>query len=266
MRRRIVIATDLDGTLLDSRTYSFEAAMSALEQVRVRRIPLIIVSSKTRAEIEIYRSRLRNTDPFISENGGGIFIPDGCLPYDVSGEHLEGYTVRALGMPYERSRALLVRLRNESGIAVRGFGDMTPDEVSAVTGLVRREALLAKQRDFSEPFVFPGEPDERFLRAIETAGARWTQGRLFHIMGDHDKGKAVTLLRELWERAYGRVKLVGLGDGLNDLPFLRVVDRPVLVKGEYGHDPRIDIPGLLRTSGSGPAGWNEAVLAILEDK
>lgn len=71
----LIIFTDLDGTLLHPMTYSFEEAMPALKLCRERGIPLILCSSKTRAEIEVYRQRLKNEHPFIPENGGGIFIP-----------------------------------------------------------------------------------------------------------------------------------------------------------------------------------------------
>jgi mannosyl-3-phosphoglycerate phosphatase len=69
--QRVLIFTDLDGTLLDS-SYSFNDALPALDLIRERAIPLIICSSKTRAEIEHYRKRLDNRHPFISENGGGF--------------------------------------------------------------------------------------------------------------------------------------------------------------------------------------------------
>jgi hydroxypyruvate reductase len=120
------------------------------------------------------------------------------------------------------------------------------------------------QRDFDEPFVFEGAPDERFLRAIEDSGLTWTQGRLFHVMCRHDKGRAVSLLRSLYEKKLGNVTSIGLGDGPNDLQMLQAVDRPVLVRQEDGrHDTRADIPNLLKTQLPGPAGWNEAVLQLL---
>ena len=59
-QRAMVVFTDLDGTLLDKKTYSFEAAREALTELRARNIPLIVVSSKTRAEIEPIRLELRN--------------------------------------------------------------------------------------------------------------------------------------------------------------------------------------------------------------
>jgi mannosyl-3-phosphoglycerate phosphatase len=137
---------------------------------------------------------------------------------------------------------------------------MTSEEIAQRTGLSLNESMLAKKRDFGEPFIFTGRPDERFLKAIEASGLHWTQGRLYHIMGNHDKGKAVQVLKDLYEQSMGSVTTVGLGDGFNDLPLLDEVDHPVLIRQENGsYDERINIPGLYKTQGRGPSGWNEAV-------
>ncbi|MCZ7625281.1 MAG: HAD-IIB family hydrolase [Candidatus Methylomirabilis sp.] len=93
----LVIFTDLDGTLLDYKTYSFDPARDALEKVRQRGIPLVLCTSKTRAEVARYRQRLNNDDPFIVENGGAAFIPAGYFPFaypyqrDVNGYHVIEY-------------------------------------------------------------------------------------------------------------------------------------------------------------------------------
>lgn len=264
-KQQLIIITDLDGSLLDARTYSFEDAKPALERIGRENIPLILCSSKTRAELELYRQRLRNHQPFIVENGGGIIIPEGYFPFPVEGDAQNGCQVISLGTPYTEIRYHFVQLRDRLKTAARGFGDMNIGEIMALTRLPRDEAARAMMREYGEPFVFDGPPDDRFLQAIEAEGLRWTQGKLFHIMGRHHKGKAVNILRGLFERAQGPVALMGLGNSLNDLPFLLAVDRPVLIRREDGsHDPRINIPGLYRTTGIGPAGWNEAVLRVLE--
>jgi hydroxypyruvate reductase len=259
-----IIVSDLDGTLLDSADYSFAAALPALRAIRARGIPLVLCSSKTRAEMEVYRQRLDNRHPFIAENGAGIFIPRGYFSFPVEAEAFDGYQLITLGTPYAVVRKQFVRLREQLGARVRGFADMTDDEVAALTGLPRGEARLAKQRDFDEAFVFDGTAGETFLRAIGDAGLHWTQGRFFHIMGDHDKGRAVHLLQSLYRREFGAVTSIGLGDSLNDLPMLAAVDRPVLVRHADGSfDTRIDLPGLLKTQQPGPSGWNGAVLQLL---
>lgn len=260
----MVIFTDLDGSLLDADTYSYAAALPALRTVGEQAIPLVFVSSKTRSEIEVWRQRLGNAHPFISENGGGIFIPQGYFPFPVPGDRRGQYDVISLGMPYESVRRRFVAMRERLGIAVRGFADMTDEEVAALTGLSTDDVRRARQRDFCEPFVFSGTPDERLMQEIEKEGLRWTQGRFFHIMGDHHKGRAVDILKQLYANRHGVVATIGIGDSLNDLPFLLAVDNPVLVKNRNNrHDDRIKIPGLRRTKGKGPVGWNEAVLDLL---
>lgn len=264
---KTIVFTDLDGTLLDSKTYSFRDALPALDILQKRRIPLILCSSKTRAEMEACRRHLNNEHPFISENGGGIFIPSGYFSFPIKAEAVNGYQAITPGMPYADIISRFTQLRKKIPAPVRGFADMSAEEIAALTGLSLPGARLAKQRDFDEPFIFEGAPDQRFLQAIESMGLRWTQGRIFHIMGDHDKGRAVSLLMSLYEQQYGPVKSIGLGDGYNDLPMLQAVDHPVLVRHEDGSfDARIDIPGLLKTQLPGPAGWNETLMKLLPDE
>ncbi|MDO8293793.1 MAG: HAD-IIB family hydrolase [Gallionella sp.] len=259
-----IIFSDLDGTLLDPVDYSFAAALPALEAIRTQDVPLILCSSKTRAEIEVYRQRLNNEHPFITENGGGIFIPQDYFSFHIEGEAFGDYLLIKLGTPYAEIRRQFVQLRERLSAKARGFADMTDMEVSALTGLPPGEAVLAKQRDFDEVFVFDGAPDETFLKAIEATGLHWTQGQFFHILGDHDKGRAVNLLQSLYRREFGAVASIGLGDSLNDLPMHEAVNRPVLVRHADGSfDARIDLPGLLKTQRPGPSGWNDAVLHIL---
>lgn len=261
--RKTIIFSDLDGTLLDGR-YSFNDVLPALNIIKARAIPLILCSSKTRAEIEACRLQMHNGHPFISENGGGIFIPQGYFSAPLEASSFDGYQLITLGMPYAEIRRRFVALRKQLGAQVRGFADMTAEEVAELTGLSCDAASFAKQRDFDEPFIFDGAPDERFLQAIEDAGLRWTQGRIFHILGNHDKGRAVEILKSLYGQEYGETSSIGLGDSFNDFPMLQAVDRPVLIRHEDGSfDSRMAMAGLVKTQSPGPRGWNEAVLQLL---
>ncbi len=262
----IIIFTDLDGTLLHPRTYSFNEARPALELIRQRHIPLVLCSSKTRAEIEVYRRRLANDHPFISENGGGVFIPEGYFPSFIDGEIQGGYRLIRFGSPYQELRNALMDLRERLSIKVRGFGDMSAQETALISGLSESEAALAKMRDFDEPFIFEesGAKTDAFLQAIETRGYRWTRGRFYHIIGENDKGRAAAFLKDLYEKKYGPIRTVGIGDSLNDLPLLRVVDNPVLVRKENGtYEEGIGLPNLMRADGIGPGGWNRMIMSLL---
>jgi mannosyl-3-phosphoglycerate phosphatase len=265
MRQKIVVFSDLDGTLLDPVNYSFIEALPALELLRVQGVPLVLCSSKTRAEMLLYRQRLGNQHPFIAENGGGVYMPAGYFSTPIASDlTLAGYERLALGTPHGEIRRQFVALRAQTGARVRGFTDMRLEEITALTGLDTELAALARQREFDEPFVFDGPPDTGFLQAINGAGLNWTQGRIFHVMGQHDKGCAVRLLSALFARERGRMVTLGLGDGPNDLPMLQAVDHPVLVRREAGQIEASDqVAGLTITQSTGPKGWNEAVLEFL---
>jgi mannosyl-3-phosphoglycerate phosphatase len=280
--KKVIIFTDLDGTLLDYITYSFEKALPALQLVRERDIPLIICSSKTAKEVIFYRERLENEHPFISENGGGIFIPKdyfkseirnsrpGESPEETKSEIIEegNYLVIRLGATYADLRKTLEALRKE-GFSVRGFGDMTVQEIADTAHLDSAEAELAKERDFDEPFTFEGTGEEtrRLFEAITARGFHYTKGEFFHILGNTDKGKAVSILMNLYTKEFGEMTSVALGDSPNDIPMLELVDYPIIVqRPNETYAISRNIPNLRRIDAIGSAGWNKAIFELLSDR
>ncbi len=272
-KRTLIIFTDLDGTLLDSVTYSFDAAHEALAQLRDRSIPVILVSSKTRAEIESLRFQLQNEHPFIVENGGAVVVPADYFPFPLTGAVTSGhYQVIALGTPYPLLRAALKEIEKELGSELRGYGDMSVEEIAARTGLSRQKAELAKQRDYDEPFIIEGTGcrEETVLEAINARALCCTKGdRFYHLMGPQDKGRAVRTLIRLYQRrtsADGEaLSTVAIGNSLNDLPMLAAVDEPILVqRGDGSYVSGFELPRLKLAPGPGPAGWNRAILSRLQ--
>ncbi len=261
-----IVFTDLDGTLLHPQDYSFREAEPALRMLRERSIPIVMTSSKTRKEIELYRRRLSIADPFVSENGGGIFVPEGYFPFEVEGRSIDGYRVTMLGSPYEEVRRALKEIAASVGAEIKGFGDMTVKEVAELTGLPEQEAALSMQRDFVEPFVCTrdGRILNEVLKEIGRRGLRWTRGRFYQIMGSHDKGRAVRILAGYYRRLYGDVVTIGLGDSLNDEPMLYEVDIAVCVAKKDGSYEPLGIEGIIRADGIGPSGWKSAIIDIIK--
>jgi len=268
----IVIFTDLDGSLLDATTYSYEAAEQALAAIQRRGASLILVSSKTRSEIEPLRRRLDNHHPFIVENGGALLIPKGYFPFPVDQAIInEDYQVIEIGTPYLALRSALKNIGDLLGCRIRGFGDLSAEEVARFTGLPPADALLAKRREYDEPFVIEGRRVawNDLLRAAETQGLRCTEGgRFYHLTGSNDKGIASTVLTKQYRRlalaAGDTLTTIGLGDSLNDLPLLTTVDYPILVqKPDRSYDSNIHLPRLIHADGIGPVGWNRSLIDLL---
>ena len=267
-----LVFTDLDGTLLDATTFSFEPAQAALRLLRTRGIPLVLVSSKTRAEMEPIHRALDCRDPFIVENGGGVFVPSGYFQFSLDGAgERGGFHVVEFGSPYAVLRRALTDIHATLGGGVRGFGDMSADEIAALTGLSCAEARLAMQREYDEPFVLEGPPRllEEVKRLVQARGLRCVSGgRFHHLMGPSDKGRACRYLIDCYRRHFPArsqpLATVALGNSQNDLPMLAAVDRPILLKRPDGsYDPAVDLPHLTRAPGIGPAGWNQAIMHLL---
>lgn len=267
MPKDLIVYTDLDGTLLDHETYSFHPAKDALELLEEKGIPLVICTSKTRAEIEFVRKLLGNSEPFISENGGGVFIPEGYFNpgfgYDRVVKH---YEVIELGTRSEVLVDTLKEISLETGTRIKGFSDMSASELSDLTGLDEHTARLSQIRDYSEPFLIYGDEKETetVIEKINLKGYRYTRGgRFHHILGENDKGKAVRILTDIYKKELGVVKTLGLGDSLNDLPMLKEVDIPILVqKPGGGYDSAVSVDNIIYADAPGPYGWNSEILKL----
>jgi len=268
----LVIVTDLDGTLLDPVTYEMGPALPVLQRVERAGIPLVLCSSKTRAEIEALQQRLGISHPFIPENGGAIVAPAGYFR-DVPPAAVVagGRFVLELGRHYPEVVTILREVAAAERVRVVGFSDMTVSDVAADCGLSALDAQLAKLRQYDEPFTLCGADPatrSRFLKALRRRGLRAVSGgRYDHAIGDADKGQAVAVLRTLFSEQPGPVVMAGLGDGLNDMSMLRAVDRPFIIRSDMnGATSRLlrKVPTALVTQASGPAGWAEAVTALLD--
>ena len=282
-----IIFTDLDGTLLDHESYSWAEAGPALDLCREHGVPVIIATSKTRSEIEPLHRSLSISAPFISENGGGIFIPMeictdapfGACPSDrfflenkqevIHSEIGEKkFWKVSLGLNYDRLVENLREIRHELGWNIRGFSDMNLAEISRLTGLDKEGSRLASMREFDEPFIL-NEPYEDMAPLWEIAEKRGLEitsgGRFFHLKGRNDKGIAMDLMVSWYRRSYDKILTIALGDSPNDFGMLERSDFPVLIKSEKDFSQLKDsIPELTMTGRKGPEGWNAAVTDILK--
>jgi len=267
--RQIVIFTDLDGTLIDHDTYDFRKAQPALDQLRSRAIPVIICSSKTRAEIEVYRRRMGLYGPFIVENGGAIFIPKHDLDIeDIATVPKGPYRVVELGETYADLCAVWQDIKKKGNFRMKGFSEMSVEEIADCTGLPLEEASLAAEREYSEPFVFSDTSVQfRLLtRLVQEKGLVITRGgRFYHLIGDNDKGKAVQVLKRAYSDTYPdkRIWTVGLGDSANDIPMLRHVDMPVVIRKKTGEWEKVLEVNATYSDKAGPEGWAETIQTIL---
>lgn len=264
----LLIYTDLNDTLLDAN-YDFSAANEALDVIREKDIPLIITTSKTRAQVEIYRKRLNINHPIIVENGSAVYfsqgsfprgrIPDGCQIED------EEY-IFPLARKVDAVIPLLKEAADAVGAEIEMISDMPVEKIHKLTGMPVEECGLAKNRRYIMYFLCPNRREE-LIEELKRRNLKVTWGSYFLHVGDTgSKGTAVHKLTALY-RGLGYLRLIsaGFGDNMNDKSMFENVSAPYLVERPGGgYAEGIEVDGLERLQGIGPIGWNKGVLSLVK--
>jgi len=256
----LLVFTDLDGSLLDHHTYSWQPAQEWLDRLSAAQVPVILTTSKTAAEVAQLQQQLRLTQhPFIAENGATI-----SLPSDWHGEK-DNSTGHFNGTSYEDIRRTLINLRQRYDFEFRGFGDVSTQQVVDWTGLKLENAKLAMQREASEPLIWFGNDLDfvRFEKYLHEENLALTRGgRFWHVMGkDAGKGPAVKWLSEQYEQQSGKPVLsISLGDGPNDIGMLNATHCAVVILGHHPHAMTLENEEhAFRTTQRGPEGWKQGL-------
>lgn len=265
--RRLLVFSDLDGTLLDHHGYSHAQAEPALATLAARKVPLMLATSKTQAEVRVLRHTLGNEAPFVVENGGAVVVPPGYFDFEgaPSGEIV-------LGTTYARVREAVIELRRRFSLegAVVGFGDLDAAGVAELTGLSLEQATLAKQRLSSEPLCVP-RGDRRlqaFVQALEGYGLTAKQGgRFLSVQGPVDKATGMRVLVDCFRRQLPGVSLVtvAVGDSHNDLEMLRAADMPVVILPAVTGKARLQLErdDVILPDAPGPQGFRQGIETVL---
>lgn len=257
--QQLILFTDLDGTLLDHHSYSWQAASPALQQLRKLRIPLVLCTSKTAAEVSLLHRQLELDTPYIIENGAGIILTP------------TGISAHFFGKPYSELIPLLQDLRHKYGYRFTGFNDFSNAEIAAETGLDPENARLARERLCSEPIRWQDSQQalldfQQHLSQYDLQLLRG--GRFYHVLGKAaDKGVALHwLLANYPDHNGSNWYSIALGDGPNDQSMLDAADLAVVIPSESGVSPEPKNSQIIYAEEPGPSGWNHAVLGILAKK
>ncbi|MEX0339665.1 MAG: HAD-IIB family hydrolase [Arenibacterium sp.] len=249
-----IVFSDLDGTLLDHGTYSWEAARPALDRLATLGVPVILASSKTASEMDVLQQSMGLSGfPAIVENGAGLI----------------GLKVEAEpdSTDYQRIRDALNRLPTALRERFQGFGDMTVSEVSAATGLDITNAKRAKRRGFSEPGIWRGSDDDQnaFIAALGQEGLSARKGGRFLTLS---LGATKADQMEHVLSSYAPAVSIALGDAPNDVEMLERADYGAIIHNPHSPPlPRLkgeDTARIRRTKEAGPKGWSEAIDYFLD--
>lgn len=263
-----VVFTDIDGTLIDIFTGQFDATRALVKKLIESKIPLILCSSKTKAEQELIMEEAELSEPFIVENGGAIFLPlsyfDGTLNFKA--RKIDNYQVIELGKPAAIVMSKLKELRENYDLDFTAASEMSIDELCKIALMEKEAALRMIQREYGETIVEINNRDfDKFVTKVEDIGLKVISGgRFMDVTGGNNKGTAVKVLIDLFKYKYkNKVVFFGIGDSPNDESMLQLVDFPMLVQRTDGTWQSSHIERIMRLKGVGPEGWKLAFNEIM---
>ena len=269
---RLVVMTDLDGCILDPETYEYDKALPLIQRLREQGIEIIFSSSKTKAEQLLYIDRLGLKDiVFIVENGAAIYIPKKkaglhIIKHNTRCRDHGDYYACVLGRTISEIKNMISDIIEKHRDHIIWMDEITPRLFSELTGLPEDEAVLALKREYSYLFI-PKTKNratiDEVLDEIRGRGLNIQVGGvgISQINGDHDKGKALLLLRDLI-KDYRDAHIIAVGDAMNDAPMLKVADTGVLLGVDLDVVKAIGRDDLIVVKNKGSLAWRN-ILARL---
>ena len=268
---RIVLFSDPD-TLREDGVPGWAATCAAIRTLEERGVAVVLWGNETRSQMEVIQRNLELHHPFISETGGGLFVPHGYFPDRlVGGRAVTNYRVVDFGKPYHIVAETLHEVARKLAVNITGFSDMSIQDVANDCGLSLAQARLAKLREYDEPFrMQDSEPAiySRMCSALRRLGLRcFTHEAFHHATSVASRTHSLRLLASLYRQtSASHVLTIGLAKARSETCVLQAVDIPVVVQGNTTDAARLGrkVPTARFTNTDGPDEWSDAIAQLID--
>ena len=262
---KFLIFSDLDGTFLNSETYSFGALKNYIKKFDFQ-YELIFVSSKTYEEIINIQKKLNINFPFVVENGACIFFPINYFKnkkisskLDNYKNHLELRLTEFDAVKFYKQFSFLKEKYNFSF-----YMDLPNRKIAELTNLKSNSAKLSKLRNFSNPILWEDSLKKKLtfieeVRSLNDSYSILEGGRFIHISDQFDKGLAIKKFLDYKKEHDLSFITISLGDSENDLPMLKLTDFACIIKS----NSKLKLDNINKhiyiSSLKAPDGWKESL-------
>ena len=241
-KNKILIFTDLDGSILDRDTFKFDQIKQYMKKILNSGILIIPNSSKTESEIIEFNQELGENLAYISENGSvinGLNLLNSNFPNKIilSREKKELVEIFTNKVPENlQSKCKFISNLNKK------------DQIN-IFGLGETKLKYALDRKYTEPFLFEGSKNEKkdLTKILKKNSLTIQEG-----------GRVINLCDNV-----NNIKVIAVGDNYNDLDMLKNSDLPCLVFNDQFREDQINIDNLIISNRPSPDGWADVVKKAL---
>ena len=222
---KILIFTDLDGSLLHRDTFKFDEVKGYLIELISKGVLIIPTTSKTEKEILEFNKELGLKLPYISENGAAINGLD----------LLNTNFPKKLILSREKDNLLKI-FKNMVPINLQNkckwLSKMDKKNQRLIFGLKDKKLNMALDRKYTIPFLFNGSKREKneLSKIIKYENLYLQEGgRVINLTDKVSKAKALQVFVRIFKKNNRDLKIIAVGDNYNDLEMLKKSDFPCFV-------------------------------------
>ena len=257
---KVLIFTDLDGSLLHRDTFKFDEIKDYLKELISKGIYIIPNTSKTEKEILQFNYELGSNLPFISENGSainGLELLNSDLPKELILSREKGDLLNIF------KNIVPINLQNKC----KWVSEMNKKKQSLVFGLEDKKLKMALNRKYTIPFVFEGNKNQRneLSKIIKNEDLYLQEGgRVINLTDRVSKAKALQIFVRFSKKNNKNIKTIAVGDNENDIEMIKQADYPCLVKNENFDSSMLNIDNLIKSDEPSPKGWSDVIKTALQ--
>ena len=259
--KKILIFTDLDGSLLNKETFKFDVIKDFFKELVSNGIIIIPNSSKTEAELLDFNEQNNLDLSFITENGSSIHGLN-KIHQNLPSKIIISRTIDEIRNIYEENISL--DFKNK----ITNILELEIEVQQKILGLPLDKIMLAIKRDHSLPIKFNGTEIEKneFIKIMKNSGLTiQTGGRIMNVCDNVNKSKAMSeAVRLMRKELDDKIITIGVGDNENDIEMIKQTDYPCLVKNENFDSSLINIDNLIKSDEPSPKGWSDVIKTALQ--
>lgn len=261
LNSKILIFTDLDGSLLNRENFDFSAIKKFLKDLLYNDIFIIPNSSKTAKEIVIFNEELGEKLPYISENGSAIHdlnLINANFPEKITLSREINEIIKIF------KKKVPSNLRSKCTF----LNELDKKKQQTILGLPTKKIKYALNRDYTLPFKFNGNKNhkEDLNKYVRESGLTLQEGgRVINLCDKVSKLQAMKNVIKVFKKVNNeKLITIGVGDNFNDLEMLRNSDIPCLVFNDKFTLEKININDCIVSKKPAPEGWEEIVKMALD--
>jgi len=183
--------------------HGFEGFQAELDQLE---IPCVWLSGRSRLHLDEPRRRIGHTEPFVAEDGCGVYLPEDYFHLKPAKTlRLGRFTCVPIAKQQPAATEALTYLSEETAVPVVRLRSLSPRELAQNIGLPNHEAELARQCDFGELFFFAGAGEVDIARFKSLAHQKQVslreRGALWFLSVGADLCRCLRELGDLYDRS-----------------------------------------------------------------